>query len=71
MRDVEYTITNLQHWVLVCYELDTDFYIICDNQNLKKHILEKVCFKDIQNVKFLESKYIDTYDIINGIATKR
>ena len=49
-----YCFYNLQHWIDIVYQLDYDFYIVCDNIKLENRILRNVVFKDL-NIKFIKS----------------
>lgn len=68
-RNESYSIRCLQHWIDIINEYRADFYIICDNQDLKQRILKQVRFRD-KNIKFLKSiKNNKTKKIVSNIAT--
>ncbi len=54
-RNEKYTFSNLQHWIQIIECIPNSFaYIICDDNYLKKAVLEEIVFtKD--NFKFMES----------------
>ena len=69
-RNDNYTFINLQHWLDIIYEIDADFYIICDNDKLQSNVLKRVEFRD-SNIKFIKScKNKKTKKCIKNIATK-
>jgi hypothetical protein len=49
------TMFNLQQWLDVIAVMGADFYILCDNRQLKTEILKKNFFKDA-DIKFLKSR---------------
>ena len=68
-RNEAYSIRCLQHWIDIINEYKADFYIICDNKDLKLRILKQIRFKD-KNIKFLKSiKNSQTKRIVKNIAT--
>ncbi len=53
-RREKYSFICLQQWINIINYLDSDFYIICDNEELKTEILKKIVFKN-SNIKFISS----------------
>ena len=53
-RRENWAFLSLQQWINVINDLNADFYIICDNENIKKEIYKKIRFKD-SNVKIIKS----------------
>lgn len=54
-RNIEDTFICLQYWINIISDINADFYIVCDNKDLKLKILEKIQFKN-SNIKFIKSK---------------
>lgn len=54
-RDIKDTFICLQYWIDIAAETNSDFYIVCDNKDLKLKILENIKFKN-ENIKFIKSK---------------
>lgn len=64
-----YTFINLQHWIDIVELLGADFFIICDNPILKKHILKNIVFPNL-DVKFIKScKCNKLKKIVKNVAT--
>ena len=66
-RSDHYVFLCLQHWINIIDILDADFYIICDNNELKKQILRRIVFKN-GNIKFVRSARKALRNIVKNIA---
>ncbi len=64
-RHIKDTFINLQYWVDVVYDMGADFYILCDNPDLKTDILRTIVFKD-ENIKFIKSHKRTFKDIVKS-----
>lgn len=58
----------IQHWINIIGWLNADFYFICDNENLKNMLYERVRF-DNKNIKFIKSIYRPLEHIVKNIST--
>ena len=54
-RDIDDSILCLQQWINIVNALDGDFYILCDNESLRKRILNKISFYS-PDIKFIKSQ---------------
>ncbi len=65
-----YTILNLQNWINIVEILGYDYYIICDNEKLKKIILKEIVFPstDIKIIKSIRN--FKLRKIANNLADK-
>lgn len=54
-RNERYTFRNLQNWVNIVESIpDSQYYILCDNDNLRQAVQEQVAFGR-KNVNFIKS----------------
>lgn len=65
----DYTRISVQQWVDIAYELDSDFYFICDNKKLKSFLLRNIIFPN-NSVKFIPSMRRKLKKICQTISTK-
>ncbi|MGN1124948.1 MAG: hypothetical protein ACI4SM_02055 [Candidatus Gastranaerophilaceae bacterium] len=63
-----YSIFCLQHWINVINEIDADFIIICDKQELIKEIKKHIIFKN-DNIKIIKSDKKIPQKIVKSIAS--
>lgn len=54
-RDIMDSILCLQYWIDTAHEFGVDFYILCDNEPLKRRILKNIYFYS-PDIKFLKTK---------------
>lgn len=69
-RQEDYTFICLQHWIDVVSEMNNDYFILCDNEILKRNVYKKIIFPN-SNIKFIKSnrgKYLQK--LVKNIATK-
>lgn len=70
-RQKNYTFACLQKWIDIANLLGVDFYIICDDNDLKKDVLKKIKFKD-SNIKIIKScKSREIKAISSRVANKQ
>ena len=67
-----YTLRNLRHWLRIvdAYGINTFYYIICDNENLKKRILDEFSheYPDMEK-RFLQSRFDEELKYITDRVT--
>lgn len=67
----EYTFLCIQHWINIMNEIpNVDFYIVCDNNKLKRLILKNIVFFN-SNVNFIKSNVRVTKKLGDKIAIKK
>jgi len=54
-RMSEYTLMCIQHWLNIIFEMDGDFYFVCDNKRLERMIVKYLIFRD-GDIKFMQSQ---------------
>lgn len=60
----------LQHWIDIIEQIQGDFYIICDKENLERKVYQKIRFQN-KNIKFIKSEYSNSIkNIVKNISTK-
>lgn len=68
-REEEYAIRNLSRWIDVSYLLDSDCYVICDNEKLEKKIKKELLL--YRDITFMRSKKDEKLAfIVNNIANR-
>ena len=69
LQNQDFVFLCLQHWINIAEILETEFYIVCDNLELKRMIYKKIIFKD-HRISFITSRNKTTKSIVKKLLHK-
>lgn len=68
-RNYGYSIMCLQQWINLIEQMDADYYIICDDEEVEKTILENISFSK-SDIKFIKSDRKTYSPLLNMLCSK-